>query len=227
LGDIDEYLKRQDTILKSLYSPRAEFILCSHININYLNENDHKQQINSLVKTNNLSHTVNFPTGAQNSSSTAIDHIFIDTARLNSSYRAPIINGLSDHDAQFLMKSDINIDTNLAPFKWRLWKINNETIAQFQHVLDYMWEPVSKNSDTDYNFNSFLDTFGKKFEASFPVQSKSLRKTRNDWITQEIKMSCRHKRSLYILNRRSNNPHMKAHYSKYCITLSDLRFPWR
>jgi hypothetical protein len=58
---------------------------------------------------------VNFPTGVQNSSSTAIDNIFIDSARLNSSYTAPIINGLSNHDAQFIMISDINTGINLAP----------------------------------------------------------------------------------------------------------------
>jgi hypothetical protein len=45
-------------------------------------------------------------------------------------------------------------------------------------------------------------------------------KTINNWITQGIKISCRHKRSLYILNRRSNNPHIRTHYNKYCKTLS-------
>jgi hypothetical protein len=60
---------------------------------------------------------VNFPTRVQNSSSTAKDNIFIDSARLNSSYTAPIINGLSDHDAHFLTISDINTGINLAPLK--------------------------------------------------------------------------------------------------------------
>jgi hypothetical protein len=39
LGDI-EFLKRLDVILKYLYSPKSEFITCSDININYLNENN-------------------------------------------------------------------------------------------------------------------------------------------------------------------------------------------
>jgi hypothetical protein len=68
--------------------------------------------------------------------------------------------------------------------------------------------------------NTFLDMFLKSFEASFPVQNKSLGKTRRDWITLGIKISCRHERSLYILSRRNNNPHMRAHYNKYCKTLS-------
>jgi hypothetical protein len=45
---------------------------------------------------------------------------------------------------------DINTEINLATFKWRLMKINNETIAQFQHLLaNETWEPVFKNLDTN------------------------------------------------------------------------------
>jgi exonuclease III len=59
-GGINEFLKRLDAILKYLYSPKSEFIVCGDINVNYLNENNHKQQINSLLKTYKLSHTMNF-----------------------------------------------------------------------------------------------------------------------------------------------------------------------
>jgi hypothetical protein len=92
--------------------------------------------------------------------------------------------------------------------KWRLRKINNATTGQFEHLLaNETLEPVFKNN------------FLKISEASFPFQNKSLGKTK-DWITQGIKISCRHKRSLYILNRRSNNQDMTAHYNKYSKTLS-------
>jgi hypothetical protein len=47
----------------------------------------------------------------------------------------------------------------------------------------------------------------------------SLKKTRNDWITQGFKTSCQHKRSLYI-HSRSNKPHMRAYYNKYCKILT-------
>jgi hypothetical protein len=79
-----------------------------------------------------------------------------------------------------------------------------------------MWESGFKNWDTNYKFRVFL----KSFEASFSNQNKSLRKTRNDWITEGSKIFSRHKRGLYTLSRRRNNPHMRAHYNKYCKTLS-------
>jgi len=41
-------------------------------------------------------------------------------------------------------------------------------------------------------------------------------KDKNDWITQAIKISCKHKRSLYAFTKNSNYPKAKAHYIKYC-----------
>jgi hypothetical protein len=110
---------------------------------------------------------------------TAIDNIFIDNARLNPSYISPIINGLSDHDAQFLTISNIAME-DLAPSKWRTRIINNETTAQFKYLSENeMWEPFFKNSDTNYKFNSRLFTFLNIFEASFPVQNRHVRKSKN------------------------------------------------
>jgi hypothetical protein len=47
-----------------------------------------------------------------------------------------IVNGLSDHDAQFLPVNNIIAEVNSTPLKQRTRKINSETIAQFQHLLE-------------------------------------------------------------------------------------------
>jgi hypothetical protein len=59
--------------------------------------------VNLEQETYNLSHTVNFTTRIQNDSSTAIHNIFMDNSRLKSSCTSPLIDGLSDHDAEFLI----------------------------------------------------------------------------------------------------------------------------
>jgi exonuclease III len=59
-GDVNEFIERLDATLKYLYNPKSEFIICGDININYLNENNQKKQVSSLLKMCNLSHTVNF-----------------------------------------------------------------------------------------------------------------------------------------------------------------------
>jgi hypothetical protein len=41
----------------------------------------------------------------------------------------------------------------------------------------------------------------------------------NGWITKGIKISCRRKRSLYILNKNYNNPKLKLYYKHYSAIL--------
>jgi hypothetical protein len=77
---------------------------------------------------------MNFATRIQNSSSTAIDNMFIDSARLSSSCTSALVNGPSDHDDQFLAVNNITTKVNLISLKHRTRKINNETTAQFQHL---------------------------------------------------------------------------------------------
>jgi hypothetical protein len=104
-----------------------------------------KKKKNTLLRTYNLSHTVNFATRTQNSLSRAIDNIFIEIARLGSSCTSPIVNSLSDHDAQFLTIDNNATKENLIPPKQKTRKINNATIAQFQHLLpNETWQPDYK-----------------------------------------------------------------------------------
>jgi len=74
-----------------------EYIICS--DINYLTDSEKKSPLEALLRTYNLTSTVDFPTRSQKISNTAIDHIFIDTATRSYSI-CPITNGLSDHDDQ-------------------------------------------------------------------------------------------------------------------------------
>jgi hypothetical protein len=43
-----------------------------------------------------------------------------------------------------------------------------------------------------------------------------------NWITQEIKISCKHKRSPYIYSRNSKEPIIKAFHIKYCKILNKV-----
>jgi len=74
-----------------------------------------------------LSHTVQFAIRAPNASSTAFD-IFVDITSLSVSFTCPIINGLSDHDAQFLTVNSIAPATNTVHLKQRTREINKERI---------------------------------------------------------------------------------------------------
>jgi hypothetical protein len=60
---------------------------------------------------------VNFLTRIQGNSATAIDNIFIDIMRKDDYSISPIINRLSDHDAQSITLNKLNINLYAKEFK--------------------------------------------------------------------------------------------------------------
>jgi hypothetical protein len=123
----------------------------------------------------------------RNGSNTAIDNIFINIFKNDSFSAYPLINGLSDHDAQVVNLSTFHIpDDNNALYVYR--KINRQLLNKFQLNLSYeLWEDVFSNDDINITFNKFLNTFLIHFYASFP--KKRMKPTHNPkaWITTGIK----------------------------------------
>jgi hypothetical protein len=123
----NQFIERLDATLKYLYNLKSGFLICGDIKVDYLNDNNKKKQLNSLSSTYNLSHTVHFATRNQNDSITPINNIFVDITRLSSSSTCPIINGLSDPDAQFLTVNNITPANNVVPLCQRTRETNNES----------------------------------------------------------------------------------------------------
>jgi hypothetical protein len=109
-----------------------EFLVCGDTNTDYLLKSNRKKHLSSLLTTYNLSHTVNFATRMQNESSTAIDNTFVDNSRLGSTITLPLLNGLSDHDAQLLTINNIDAATKKVPLKQRTRITNSETLTNLQ-----------------------------------------------------------------------------------------------
>jgi alpha-amylase/alpha-mannosidase (GH57 family) len=107
---------------------------------------------------------VHFPTRVQNQSNTAIDSIFIDNYKFTKYTVSPIYNGLSDHDAQLLIISDINLQT----VNHHIYSIRNITkysTGKFKIRLSYeSWDCIfgnKDNMDVDSVFNMFLNSVHK------------------------------------------------------------------
>jgi len=64
-GNFNLFINKLDTLLSILYNLTLEYIICSDINIDYLVNSDRKKQLETLLKTYNLTGTVNFPTRSQ------------------------------------------------------------------------------------------------------------------------------------------------------------------
>ena len=71
-------------------------------------------------------------------------------------------------------------------------------------------------------FNLFLGVYLRLFYTSFPSRRKSERSNNNSWITPGIRISCKRKRSLYLLTKNSNDDNFKNYYKQYCKTLTTV-----
>jgi hypothetical protein len=58
-----------------------EFIICGDINVNYLENNSKKAQLDEMLRTYNLMGTVNSPTRITKNIVTMTDNIFINSER--------------------------------------------------------------------------------------------------------------------------------------------------
>jgi hypothetical protein len=125
-------------IIKKLYKPNLQIIICGDININYLLDTNKKKQLNIVLNSFNLYSTVHFPTRIKNESSTMIDNIFFDTTQFNNFIVFPILNGLSDHDTQLLLLQDLNSDIkNNCNSITTIRKIDNSSMVEFKIRLNY------------------------------------------------------------------------------------------
>jgi exonuclease III len=59
---IDKFLENLDNILNTLHSNKSEFIICGDVNINYLENCDRRQHLDTLLSIYNLIGMVNFCT---------------------------------------------------------------------------------------------------------------------------------------------------------------------
>ena len=76
-------------------------------------ESEKKNQLDNLLFSYNLTSIINFPVRVQNTYATAINNIFIDISQFESYTVTPILNGLSDHDAQLSLVIPICLYKNL------------------------------------------------------------------------------------------------------------------
>jgi exonuclease III len=101
-GNFQYFIKGLDNIIKKIYKPGVQLIICGDININYLIESKEKQELNKIRNSYILLSVINFPTRVKNNSRSAIDNIFLDTTQFGRYITCSMVIGLSDHDAQML-----------------------------------------------------------------------------------------------------------------------------
>lgn len=172
--DFQYFIDNLDQILRSIYNANIDIIICRDININYLIDSTHKQLLDSLLTSYSLSSTVQFPTRIQNKSQSAIDVVFINTFKFNSFTVYPIINDLSDHNAQCILIHKIFERNSHSNFYFNR-KIDKSSIRDFNTKLSYeTWESIFGEDDVNNILNNFLNTYLRIFYSSFPLKKSTI-----------------------------------------------------
>jgi hypothetical protein len=155
-GNFFNFFNQLNSILKYLYNTKAEFIICGDLNVDFSKDSNFKL-VSCLLQSYNLYHIVDFPTRLNNTSHSTVDTFFVYNSRLNLFKVFPIINGPSDHDAQYLTLNNLFLNKvyNLISHK-RL--ITTATIPNFVTMLkDESWSDVCSLHGINKSFNSFLN----------------------------------------------------------------------
>jgi hypothetical protein len=146
-GDFCQFLNLLEQVLLFLYTPFIEFLICGDFNVDYLLNDNRKQQLSVVFNTFNIIHTVNFPTRLQNNHASAIDNVFVNESRLSSCITLPLCNALSDHDAQcFILDkyfATVNKTKNKSRNKFKSRLMTSETINCFTEQISYeIWNEL-------------------------------------------------------------------------------------
>ena len=172
-----------------------------------------------MLRSYNLYSTVHFATRIHNNSITAIGITFIDKVKYENYSTHPVVNRLSDHDAQIITMKNITVDKRLSKTE-SIRKFKESFIFQFAINLSYEnWDIVFIEEDVSTVFNNFLDICLRVFNSSFQLQKIYSTHNNNPWITTGIKTSCQHKRELYLISRDSNNSKLNARCKACCLIL--------
>jgi hypothetical protein len=219
-GDFQYFIKGLDNIINRINKPGVQLIICGDININYLTESKEKHELNNILNSYNLVSVINFPTRIKNNSSSTIDNIFLDATKLGRYSTFPVVNGLSDHDAQMLELQVGNLKTYKNKYQTlTIRKIDFNSLNEFKDKLSSeLWQNVFENynnNDVNSIFNSFLNVYLQIFYTCFPKITVNRTTSNNQWITKGILNSCKRKKELYLLIRNNNNTQLKELYRRY------------
>ena len=222
-GNFNLFLNRLDDAIKLVYRPNLNLMWWHKCRLPHWEWQ--KKQLDSVLQTYNLTAIVTFPTRSQGTSSTTIDNIFIDKSKIPNYTVSPFLNGLLDHDAQLLIIKDINLQSQ-GHYVYITRNIINYSINEFKISLRHeTWDCVfglNNNPDVDTSFNSFLNNYLRIFHHHFPQHKFIKRHNHTSWITPGIKISCKHKRFLYLCTRSSDDISLKKYYKQYCKILANV-----
>jgi len=200
-GDFSTFLRSLESVVQKVQARNKRLILCSHWNINFMQEGVRLHDVQELRSLHNLVNIVRSPTRVTKDRVSLTDATI--TNKDNIGELATVMDlGYSDHKAQILQ---LNVKTIVRKCKKiKSQQYSEKSKEEFKCLLNKeSWQEVFQTSEVNSAILVFMDIFGYYFNITFPNKLITLSKTYNSkWITKGIKTSSKRRHFLNSVERK-------------------------
>lgn len=186
-------LEMLDRLGQKLYT--RTIAICGDFNIDIILKNRTSIAFLDILGSHGFKQTIFEPTHVTNTTKTLIDNIF--TNNLDEIKGSVIINAISDHYAQ-KVSLPINFKTTVYD-KIKIRNYSKAKMTAFKNELKKMyWEDIKNETEVNKAYNSFVSTLTHLSNRIFTYKTITNKPTDNKWVTEDIKLYCRTKRSMLL-----------------------------
>ena len=211
-SDVKEFVHRLALLLHKIYNKNDYYIICGDININFLDDNKHKNSLINLLLEYNIKHHIKEATRTTSNSATCIDNIFSNLTECNTTICTTFY---SDHTSQ-ICSFEIPFKTqNNIEYTYRR-NLNKNNIEAFQNIISREDWSEMYNADTfDNKFYAFYNTFMHHYNCVFPITKSKSINTNKPWYNPQIKLMHDQLCEMEKIQKELNNPQYTTRYKEF------------
>ena len=195
-GKVTHFVSDMNSLLNQLDTKRS-FIWAGDINIDLIKykESSTLEYCTSLMAMGGMP-LISLPTRITDHSATCIDHVFVKPAKDVEITSGILFADLSDHLPTFICIKHSIANNNERPLVRIFGERNcSNFIQEFEKIN---WRSTFCNSTTLDWHEIYDSNIGPIYDSSFPLRRLSRKRQKDKpWITVGLKISIRHKNSLY------------------------------
>lgn len=211
-SDVKEFVHSLSLLLYRIYNKNDYYIICGDVNINFLDDNNHKNALINLLLEYNIKHHIQEATRITSISATCIDNIFSNLTECNT---AMCTTFYSDHTSQICSFEIPYKAQNSVEYTYRR-NLNNNNIETFRNIISRENWSEMYNADTfDNKFHAFYDTLMYHYDCVFPITKLKTINTNKTWFNPQIKAMHDQLCEMGKLQKELNNPLYTARYKEF------------
>lgn len=224
LANADVFNERISEVTSAVNLENKECIILGDHNLDLIKFRNHvaTNDFLNLMISEGFLPAITKPTRITDTSSTLIDHIFVNvksSSKWSKLKPAIVINDVADHlGTLMLLSREKHTQDNCSKNKTRR-KINKTTIAAFRNlIMNTDFADVMSCQETNAAYELFMNKIKFAYDWAFPEYTpKYIRKfiKRSPWMTNGLLISSMQKEKLHRKKLNNPTPHNNEKYSTY------------